>query len=59
MPACILPYKVASTDKNHLFQNVNNVVAENPDLHYLTPRKIVVGVTAITEVGNLRFRKAW
>lgn len=55
----LTPYKVASTAKNHLSQNVNNAAVENPDVHHLTPRKMMVGVIAIKEVETLRFRKAW
>lgn len=45
--------------KTHLCQNVTNVSVESPDLHYSVPRKILIGVLAIIDMENLRFRKAW
>lgn len=45
--------------KTHLCQNVTNVSVESPDLHYSAPRKILIGVLAIIDMENLRFRKAW
>lgn len=53
------PYEVVSTAKTHLCQNVTNVSVESPDLHYSAPRKILIGVLAIIDMENLRFRKAW